>query len=175
MTSDTALWQSRSARDHDCAAAVQALTAKFFRDDDLGASYAPAQLKQAIELMSVLNRYLSNAIATPGWHGAPDPAHRFELTCALTDMAYEQRRLYWGLARWAKQSHEYDELDASQAFTAAHRFLDARRCVAELGDALTQAHSYIGQSCDRACTRHEGIANYTDDTDEDYDMDFHDL
>ncbi|MFX0573054.1 hypothetical protein [Nocardia nepalensis] len=175
MTSDTALWQPRSAADHDCAAAVQALTAKFFRDDDMGASYAPAQFKQALELMSVLNRYLADAIGGPGRFTAPDLVQRFELTCALTEMAYQQRRLYWGLARWAKQSHEYDELDASQAFTAAHRFLDARRHVAELGDALTHAHSYIGQGCDRACTRHESIANGTHEADDDYDEEFHDL
>ncbi|MBH0776549.1 hypothetical protein [Nocardia bovistercoris] len=144
----------RSAADDPACAAATREAMRYFTDQ--GWSYPPARVGMAVELISVLGRYLTDAVEHSGQLDSADLDRRFEFVCALTDMAYEQRRLYWLLGRWAQECATEGTLGGIDAVWTAHRFRDAQKYATALGDALNDAHTRIGRDIDRTCSDHEG-------------------
>ncbi|MGN2639779.1 hypothetical protein ACWEKT_00160 [Nocardia takedensis] len=149
---DGAVTRPLTAEDRACAsAAAEAMS--FFTDQ--GWSYPPARVAAAVEVMSTVGRYLTDAVEHSGHLDSADLDRRYEFVCALTDMAYEQRRLYWLLGRWAQECATAGTLGGIDAVWTAHRFRDAQKYAAALGDALNDAHARIGSEIDRRCADHE--------------------
>ena len=142
----------RPSTDHACTSAVREAEQYFI---DQAWSYPPNRVAMAIELMGTLGRYLTDAMEHSGRLESSDLDRHFDLVCALTEMTHDQRRLYWLLARWARDCAAEGTLDGKVAIRSALRFQDAHQHASALGDALTAAHNHIGDGCDRRCAAHE--------------------
>lgn len=162
MTSDVA--RQPTAEDLACAAATKEAMGYF---TDQGWSYPPTRVAQAIELMGTVGRYLTDAVEHSGQLDSADLDRRYEFVCALTEMAYEQRRLYWLLDRWAQECATEGTLNGIDAVWTAHRFRDAQKHATALGDALSDAHARIGRDIDRSCGEHAHAADRADDDGDD--------